>query len=59
MMGIQQICQGDGWWWVICSRLLGCCDGGNTYHLKVVRLVPRINKREGSTIQQQQQQQQQ
>ena len=28
MMGIQQICQGDGWWWVICSSIIGVCDGG-------------------------------
>ena len=26
-------------------RSLGCFDGGNTKHLKVVRLLPRINKR--------------
>ena len=32
MMGIRQICHGDGWWREgnMYFGLLGCCDGGNT-----------------------------
>ena len=47
MMRKQQICQGDGGGGLYVVRSLGCCDGGNTKHLKVVRHVPRINKRGG------------
>ena len=51
MMGIRQICHGDGWWGggggVICIL-----DYWGVVIVVIdVRLVPRINKRGSSTIQ--------
>ena len=50
MMGIRQICHGDGWWRVICIL-----DYWGVVMVVTVRLVPRKNKRGSSTIQQQHQ----